>query len=84
MNPQTGSQKPPNKENKKNLLGWFVSREEPDKDYLPDLKSQWTNMNRPERVRFVLGAIFGAVVFIGALVLVYFILAAIVSWLGLG
>lgn len=84
MNPQTGSQKAPDTKNKKTLMGWFVSREEPDKEYLPDLKSQWANMKRPERVRFVLGAIVGLVVFIAALVLVYFILAAIVGWLGLG
>jgi hypothetical protein len=83
MNPQTGSQEPPG-EKKKTLLGWFVSREEPDKEYLPDLKSQWANMGRPDRVKFILGAIFSAVVFIAALVVVYFILAAIVGWLGLG
>lgn len=84
MKPQKTPQKPAQKEKKKSIMGWFTSREEPDKDYVPDLKSQWANMEHADRVKFVVGAIFGAVVFIAALVLVYFILAAIVGWLGLG
>ena len=84
MNPQAGSNKPPPRERKKTLLGWFVSREEPDTDYLPDLKTQWADIDRPDRIKFILGGIFSAVLFIAALVLIYFILAAIVGWLGLG
>jgi hypothetical protein len=84
MKPQKLPQKPAQKEKKKSLMGWFTSREEPDKDYVPDLKSQWANMGQAERVKFVLGAILGAVIFIAAMVLVYLILAAIVGWLGFG
>ena len=83
MKPEKSPQKPAHKEKRKTLMGWFFSREEPDKEYLPDLKSQWVSMERTERVKFALGAIFGAVVFIAALIMVYFILAALVGWLGL-
>lgn len=84
MKPENSSQKPPQQEKKKTMMGWFVSREEPDKAYLPDLKSQWAVMDPPEKVKFVLGAILGAVLFVAALVLVYYLLAAIVGWLGMG
>ena len=84
MKPEKKSHKPEQKEDKKTLLGWFVSREEPDKDYVPDLKTQWGNMERIERTKFIMGAVIGAVIFIGALVLVYFILTAIAGWMGMG
>lgn len=84
MKADQGSQKPAEKEKKKTFMGWFVAREEPDEDYLPDLKSQWAKMERAERIKFIFGGIFGVVVFIAALVLVYFLLAAIVGWLGFG
>jgi hypothetical protein len=65
------------KREKKSILGSFFAREERDKDYMPDLKSQWGEMNRKERGKFVLGAVFGLIVFIGALILVYLALVAI-------
>jgi len=84
MKPDNSSNTPPQHEKKKTLMGWVLSREEPDKAYLPDLKSQWAMMDRPDRVKFVLGAILGALLFVAALVLVYYLLAAIVGWLGMG
>lgn len=84
MKADKSSQKPAKKDKKKTLMGWFVAREEPDEEYLPDLKSQWAKMERTERIKFIFGGLFGAVVFIAALVLVYFILAAIIGWLGIG
>jgi hypothetical protein len=64
---------------RKGLLSWFFTREEPDKDYLPDLKSQWNKMDTSERIKFIAGAIVGAAFFIGALVLVYVLLSAMVG-----
>jgi hypothetical protein len=84
MKPENSSQKPPQQKQKKTMMGWFFSQEEPDKEYLPDLKSHWAVMDPPEKVKFVLGAILGAVLFVAALVLVYYLLAAIVGWLGMG
>jgi hypothetical protein len=71
------SEDSPKNQKKKTLLGWFVSREEPDTDYMPDLKSQWGSMNRNERFKFIAGGIVGLVLFIGALLLVYVLLSAI-------
>jgi len=82
MAPKKDSQKLPPKKEKKTLLGWFFSREEPDKDYLPDLKSQWANMGTSERVKFIFGAIFGAVVFVTALLLAFWIMSTIIGLLG--
>jgi hypothetical protein len=79
MRNQPSSQKPPIKEKKKPLSGWFFTREDPDKDYLPDLKSQWAQMDNAERAKFVIGAIVGAMLFIGALTLVYWLLSMMVS-----
>jgi hypothetical protein len=70
---------PEEKANRKSLLGWFLAKDEPDKDFLPDLKLQWGKMDRANRAKFVLGAIVGAVLFTSALLAVYLILAAIVG-----
>lgn len=67
------------KRKRKNRFGWFLSREEPDENYLPDLKSQWQNMQLGDRIKFVLGAFVGTLIFFGALILVYLLLAAMVG-----
>jgi hypothetical protein len=79
MGNQPNSEKPPIKEKRKFLSGWFVTREEPDKDYLPDLKSQWAQMDSAERVKFIIGAIVGAMLFVGALILVYWLLTMMIG-----
>lgn len=79
MTEQKSSKKPTQDKERKTLLGWFFSREEPDKDYLPDLKSQWETMNSTERVKFVVGAIVGVALFVGALLLVYLLLSSFVG-----
>jgi hypothetical protein len=66
-------------EKRKTLFGWFLARDEPDKEYLPDLKHQWEHMDRSDRVKFILGVLVGALLFIGSLILVYLLLAAMVS-----
>lgn len=82
MNPQKETRNPEGERQRKSLSSWFFTREEPDKNYLPDLKTQWGIMTRAERVKFVFGALIGLLLFISALVLVYFLLTNIVTWLG--
>ena len=79
MEKPSGSEVPEEKPKRKTLLGWFLAKDEPDKDFLPDLQSQWGKMDRANRVKFILGAMVGAVLFISALLAVYLILAAIVG-----
>jgi hypothetical protein len=79
MGKQPSSEKPPAKGNRKTLLGWFVTREAPDNDYLPELKSQWGTMDSAERAKFLMGAIVGALLFIGALILVYWLLSMMIG-----
>lgn len=67
------------KNRKGTLLGSFFSREEPDKDYLPDLQKQWHAMGHGERIKFILGGLVGLFLFIGALLLIYLIILAIKS-----
>ncbi|MBW6465236.1 MAG: hypothetical protein K0B06_01870 [Brevefilum sp.] len=76
---QPSSEKPPAKRKRKTLLGWFVTQEEPDDDYLPELKSQWSTMDSAERAKFLMGAIVGALLFIGALILVYWLLSMMIG-----
>lgn len=58
------------------LLSWFVTREEPDKDYLPDLKTQWAQLTTIGRIKFIIGALIGAALFFAALYMVYLLLSA--------
>lgn len=67
------------KRKKKNFLDTFLTREEPDEDYLPDLKSQWNAMNNAERVKFVLGAIIGLMIVLGGIVLIFLLISALRS-----
>ncbi len=51
-----------------------MSRAEWDKDYKGDLQEQWASMNNGERARFIAGAVFALILFIAALVGVYFVI----------
>lgn len=62
---------------KKSLLHIFFAREEPDKEYMPDLKNQWGEMDQGEKIKFILGGLVGLVIIVGALILVYITLVAI-------
>jgi len=67
------------KQKKRNFLDTFLTREEPDDDYLPDLKTQWNAMNNAERVKFVLGAIIGLMIVLGGIVLIFLLISALRS-----
>ena len=64
---------------KKSFFNSFFGRGEPDKEYIPDLKEQWSQMDAPKRAQFVLGAVIGLIIFIGALTLAYFILSRFIG-----
>ena len=73
------NKKPKDKEpgKKRTILGAFLAREEPDEDYIPDLKEQWHSMGRSERIKFILGGLVGLILFIGGITLIYLIILAI-------
>lgn len=59
---------------KPSLLQALMSRAEWDKDFKGDLQKQWKSMNNGERARFIAGAVFALILFIAALVGVYFVI----------
>lgn len=71
-NPRNNARKEP----KKSVLGIFFCKEEKDKTYFPELKDQWQSMERKDRLKFVLGAIIGLILFVSFLVLVFLALNA--------
>jgi len=62
------------KGSKPSLLQALITRPEKDTEYMTDLQNQWTVMDKPERVKFVAGAIFGLIIFFGLLIGVFFII----------
>jgi len=62
---------------KPSLLNIFMTKEKPDKTYFPELKEQWKDMNRVDKIRFILGAFVGLIIIAGALALVYYLLVLI-------
>jgi predicted nucleotidyltransferase len=67
------------KKQKRRLLDIFLTREEPDENYLPELKSQWNAMDNRERVRFILGALVGLIIILGGMFLIYYLISAMQS-----
>lgn len=64
---------------KRSILGSLFSRPERDKEYIPDLQTQWAKMDTSERVKFVAGGVAGLILFIGSLLIVLFILTRMIS-----
>lgn len=63
------------KKQKRKFLDIFFAREEPDKDYIPELKTQWNTMNNGERVKFVLGAVVGLLIVLGGIILIIYLIS---------
>ncbi len=78
MNENKVSEKKNKKGKKKSIMGLFLSRQERDEDYIPELRAQWDGMDFRERLLFIIGSSIGLAFFIGALVLVYMILSTMV------
>ena len=62
---------------KSKLLEVFLTREEPDEDYLPELKAQWESMETGERIKFTIGAVIGLLIVLGGLFLVFLLITAL-------
>jgi len=62
---------------KRRFLDIFLTREEPDEDYMPDLKNQWTSMDQKDRIIFILGALFGLIIILGGLILIYILISSL-------
>ena len=77
MSDKKQSQDEPGK--KKSIFGSLFTREKPDREYVPDLKKQWSDMDSPRRVQFILGVVIGLIIFIGSLVLAYFLLSKFIG-----
>ncbi len=72
MENQNNSDKNP-KENISILKALF-SKGERDTAYRKDVKKQWDQMEAAERTQFILGSLFGLIIFFGALFLVFLLL----------
>jgi hypothetical protein len=64
---------------RKSILRTLLSRPEPDKTYNSDLKEQWADLDKKNRIKFVIGAVTGLILFIGALVLSWLVLASLLG-----
>jgi hypothetical protein len=65
------------KRQKRKLLDIFLTREEPDKDYIPELKDQWNTLKNRERVKFVFGAFVGLLIVVGGIILIILLISAL-------
>ena len=61
----------------KTIFSRLFSRPSRDETYFSDLKAQWVKLNAPGRVKFILGALIGLALFLGALLLAYWALASL-------
>lgn len=75
------SKLPEQKEEKKrpSILNVLFTRPERDREYMSDLNSQWDQLDRRGRVKFIVGAVFGALVFFAALGLVLWVISKIMG-----
>lgn len=64
---------------RKSLFDRFLSNPSRDESYFSDLKTQWSKLDTPERTKFILGAVIGVILFLGALFLAYLALSALVG-----
>lgn len=74
MDKKQEPQKKKEKKERKSFIESLFSRGKPDEEYIPDLKEQWSDMTTGEKVKFILGALFGLILFVGSIVLVYLLL----------
>ena len=66
-------------EKRPTLLNALLARPERDREYMSDLNTQWDQLDRKGRVRFVVGGVFGAIVFVAALGLVLWLISLIMN-----
>ncbi len=79
MTNKHNSEKKQTKTKSKSILGLLIKKQdEKDDDYIPELQTQWQQMNAGKRIKFVLGSVFGLLLFVGALVLTYYVLSMLI------
>lgn len=61
----------PERKKRRNLFDFFFLRNKFDTSFAPDLKQQWESMEKNERLKFVLGVIFGFIFFLLSIALLY-------------
>ena len=61
------------------FFGRLFSRPQRDETYISDLKAQWVELDKSGRVKFVIGAMIGLALFVGTLVLAYWVLSFLVG-----
>ena len=67
------------REERKSIFTRLFSRPSRDEDYMADLNAQWADLETAGRIKFVLGALLGLILFIGGLILAYLALSALVG-----
>ena len=61
------------------IIQSLFSRPERDREYLSDLNSQWDQLDKQGRIKFVVGAITGAIIFFAALGLVLWVISRLMA-----
>jgi hypothetical protein len=67
------------KNQRPSILNGLFTRPERDHEYISDLNSQWDQLDTKGRSKFIIGAVFGALVFFAALGLVLWLISAIMG-----
>lgn len=67
------------KKQRPSVLHALFTRPERDHEYMSDLNSQWDQLDKKGRGKFIVGAVFGAVVFFAALGLVLWVISNIMG-----
>ena len=67
------------KKQRPSILHVLFTRPERDHEYMSDLNSQWDQLDKKGRSKFIIGAVFGAIVFFAALGLVLWIISKIMG-----
>ena len=66
------------RDQRKSILERLFSKPANDQDYVPDLKDSWNTLDSTGRIMFIIGALIGLILFLGALVLAYLALSALI------
>ena len=67
------------KNQKPGFLHALISKPERDREYMSDLNNQWDQLDKQGRIKFVLGAVAGAIIFFSALGLVLWLISLMMS-----
>ncbi len=67
------------KKQRPSILHVLFTRPERDHEYMSDLNSQWDQLDKKGRGKFIVGAVFGAIVFFAALGLVLWVMSKIMG-----